>query len=468
MLNLTSPSRRIGGAVATIDTRRAPSYSVNANLARRNGPREPFRSATSRHGRRIEVTQPIYTHRLANGLVLLAEPMEWLESVAFALLVPCGCAADPVDRLGLANFTSEMVQRGCGSRDSRTFLEDLELLGADYSSAVSISHSSYSAAMPAENLSRVLPIFADLVRRPLLPEDQLEAGRLVCMQDVRAVDDDVVQQVREETRRRRYGEPLGRANHGLVATLEAITIDDIRHCFEQTYLPGDAILSVAGKLDWPALRDQVESLFGDWPAQPPVELEIHPPPLGHCHLYHDTGQTHIGLSFASVPYRHPDYYQARGAIGVLSDGTSSRLFSEIREERGLVYSVYASCHSLRKQGAVFCYAGTSSQRAQETLDVLLAELNRLRDGVSTEELDRLKAQIKTSLVLQQESSRARAAVVAGDWYHLERARTLDEVERIINGLSCESINAYLAALPPFDFSVVTLGNQELEIPVALS
>jgi predicted Zn-dependent peptidase len=401
-------------------------------------------------------------------MVLAAEPMEWLESVAFALLAPSGCASDPVDRLGLTNFTSEMVQRGCGERNSRQFLEDLELLGADYSSAVSISHSSYSAAMPAENLSRVLPIFADLVQRPHLPEDQLEAARMVCMQDARAVEDDVVQLVREEMRKRRYGEPLGRANHGSIKTLGAITIDDIRRHFQQTYQPRDAILSVAGKLDWPKLRDQVESSFGDWKPVSQMPLEIHPPPLGHCHLQQDTSQTHIGVSFASAPYRDPAYYQARGAVGVLSDGASSRLFTEIREKRGLVYSVHAACHSLRERGAVFCYAGTSSERAQETLDVLLAELNRVRQGVLADELERLKAQFKTSLVLQQESSRARAAVMAGDWYHLERVRTLDEVQQIIDGITAQTVNAYLADLPSFDFSIVTLGNRELELPVAVS
>jgi predicted Zn-dependent peptidase len=394
--------------------------------------------------------------------------MDWLESVAFALLAPCGCSADPDDRLGLANFTSEMVQRGCGDRDSRRFLEDLELLGADYSASVSNSHSSFAAAMPAENLSRVLPIFADLVRRPMLPEDQLEAARLVCMQDVRAVEDDVVQQVREEMRRRRYGDTLGRANHGTEQTVGAITLSDVRRCFEQSYRPGDCILSVAGKVDWPALRDQVEELLGDWQPLAAPPLEIRPPELGHRHIPHDSSQTHIGVTFSSVPYRDPDYYQSRGAVGVLSDGASSRLFSEVRERRGLVYSVYASCHSLRDQGAVFCYAGTSSQRAQETLDVLLAELQRLAEGVHPEELDRLKAQIKTGLVLQQESSRARAAVIAGDWYHLERVRTLDEVESLIGGLTCESINAYLAEHPPRDFSVVTLGSQQLEIPLEVS
>lgn len=117
---------------------------------------------------------------------------------------------------------------------------------------------------------------------------------------------------------------------------------------------------------------------------------------------------------------------------------------------------------------MFCYAGTSADRAQETLDVTLAELNRLAQGVQADELDRLKARIKAALIMQQESSSARSSAVARDWYHLGRVRTLEEVERLIDGLTCESINAYLAEHPPGDFTIVTLGPRELEVPVGVS
>jgi predicted Zn-dependent peptidase len=125
-------------------------------------------------------------------------------------------------------------------------------------------------------------------------------------------------------------------------------------------------------------------------------------------------------------------------------------------------------HSLLDRGSVFCYAGTSTERAQETLDVLLAELNRLAQGIEHDELRRLKAQIKSSLIMQQESSRARSASIAGDWYYLGRVRTLDEISGIIDGLTCQSINAYLAEHPPRDFTIVTLGEDKLEAPGAVS
>jgi predicted Zn-dependent peptidase len=186
------------------------------------------------------------------------------------------------------------------------------------------------------------------------------------------------------------------------------------------------------------------------------------------HLPHDSNQTQIGVAFPSVPYQHEDYFKAWGAVGVLSDGSSSRLFTEVREKRGLCYAVNASPRSLKQLGSVFCYAGTTSERAQETLDVMLNELVRLGDGIEAFELDRLKARMKSSLIMAQESSIGRSSAIARDWYYLDRARTLDEIGELVDELTPESINGYLAEHRPADFTVVTLGLKPLEIPVGLS
>jgi predicted Zn-dependent peptidase len=155
-------------------------------------------------------------------------------------------------------------------------------------------------------------------------------------------------------------------------------------------------------------------------------------------------------------------------VGVLSGGMSSRLFTEVREKRGLCYTVYATHHTLRDRASVLCYAGTSSDRAQETLDVMLAELIRLAEGVEPEELNRLKARIKSALIMQQESSSARSSSIARDWFHLGRVRTLAEVGALVDGLTCQSINAYLAQHPPGDFTIVTLGPAPLEVSLGVS
>jgi predicted Zn-dependent peptidase len=401
-------------------------------------------------------------------LTLLAEPMDWLESVAFTLLVPSGADRDPKRLAGLSNFVCEMAQRGCGSRSSRQFIEDLELLGVDSSGSVSNGFTSYSGSMPAEKLREALTIYADVVRRPHLPNDQFDDAQQVCIQEVRAHDDDLAHKVMSELRRLRYVDPYSRVSYGNLDAIQRITIDDVRTHFGKFYQPRGVILSVAGLIDWPSLREHVGQLFGDWTGSN-LPIEVTPAPAEpYFHIEHDSSQTHLGVSYTSVPYSDANYFQSHGAVGVLSGGMSSRLFTEIREKRGLCYAVYATCETVRDRGAVVSYAGTTAERAQETLDVLVQELLRLREGVNEAELQRLKARIKSQLIMAQESSSSRSGQIAWDWYYLNRVRTLDELSSIIDALTCQTINQYLADNPPRDFRVVTLGANQLEIPSGIS
>ncbi len=367
------------------------------------------------------VPQTIYTQEFDNGLVLVAEPMAGVESAAFSMLAPSGAAYDPPQRGGLATITCEMMLRGSGSRSSRQFITDLENLGVQHGESVSSSHMNVGGATLAKNLPDTLRIYADLLRRPHLPADQLDAARLAAIQELRAIEDDPSHKVMLELKRRHYPDPWGRPSEGDMASLDSISIGDVGRHYEQFVSPAGTILGVAGKINWPALKDLVGELFADW--KPGSQVE---PPGGDRgsrleHLAHESNQTQIGIAYASVPYRHPDYFEASSAVGVLSGGMSSRLFTEVREKRGLCYSVYASYHTQRDRACVLCYAGTSAERAQETLDVTIGELNRLRDGVLPEELARLKARVKSGLIMQGESSSARAAAIARDWYHLGQA-----------------------------------------------
>jgi predicted Zn-dependent peptidase len=414
------------------------------------------------------VTHRIFSHTYPNGLVLVAEPTPALQSAAFTFLAPAGCVYDPADRGGLGSYTCEMSLRGAGQRDSRQFILDLDNLGVERAEGVANAHASYSGATVAENLPKTLAIYADLLRRPHLPADQMDASRLAMLQELRAVEDEPAQKVMIELRRRHYPEPWGRSAQGDEPAIEATTIDDVRRQFGRCYRPNGTILGVAGRIDWEQLKESVGELLGDWPAGADDPIEETPCRCRYQHLPHDSQQTQIGVAYASVPYRHPDYFQAWGSVGVLSGGMSARLFTEVRERRGLCYSVYATQNTLWHRGAVFCYCGTGADRAQETLDVILGELRRLAKGITDAELNRLKARIKSALIMQQESSSARSSSLARDWYHLGRARPLEEVGKLIDGLSSRSINAYLAEHPPGDFTVVTLGSRELEMADGIS
>ncbi|MCG8450119.1 MAG: insulinase family protein [Pirellulales bacterium] len=403
-------------------------------------------------------------HQLANGMILVGEPTAAVQSAALTLMVPCGYSTDPEDRLGLSSLLCDMILRGAGARDGRALINDLEILGVERGESVGVSQTSFSAATVASNLEETLNIYADIVRSPHLPEQQLEAGKLVCLQELRGVEDEPSQKLMVALRRRAYPNPWGRSSHGAEVGINASSGNDVRAHWSRGYRPNEAILGVAGNFDWPQLVDHVETLFADWQAVEVAPVVEASPVADAPHTPYESNQCHIGIAFPSVPYRDPQYLRAWAAVGVLSGGMSSRLFTEVREKRGLCYTVSASLQTQRDRARVLCYAGTTAERAQETLDVTCAEVVRLGEGVEQTELDRLKARIKSALIMQQESTSARSGAIARDWHHLGRIRSLEEVGRLVDELTAADINEFLTTHPPGDFTFATLGPQPLNLP----
>lgn len=410
------------------------------------------------------MNQQLRHRQFSNGLVLLGEHMPWLRSAAFSFLIPAGTCFEPDGFDGLASMTSEMALRGCGDLDSRAFWELLDQLGVERSSSITTSHSSFSCAMPSEVLPQVLSLYSDMVQRPHLPEPQLNDARQLCMQDLRALDDEPSHRCFSELKRFRYPLPFGRISQGTKTGLDAIGIDDVRNFLRSNYRPRGSILAVAGKFDWEQVCDHVAETLGDWRGTDDVPLPGLHSNYGSRHVDHSSSQTHLALAYDCASYESPEYYEARALVGVLSDGMSSRLFSEVREKRGLVYSVFATCFSLAAQGSVLCYAGTTTNRAEETLQVLLETIHSLRDGITDDELERLKNRIKSSLVFEQESSAARSSQIASDWFYLGRVPTRDEVCAKVDALSCDSLLSHFERNLPKNYSLVTVGSQPLELP----
>ena len=412
--------------------------------------------------------QSLFSTRLDNGIVLLGEELPGVESVAIAFHLPSGAVHDGPGRCGLATLAGEMMLRGAGDRTSRQIVETLESAGVQWSQAVSTSHSSFSAAMVARQLPVALPIYADIVRRPLLPEEELEPARQMVLQNLAGTEDDPGHRVMSALKQMHYPAPLGMPAEGISAEVEPLAIDAVRTFVATHVHPQGTIIAIAGRIDWDDFVSRAESLFGDWRAAPaaPVATGVRGPRLRH--VTHDSQQTHIAVAWSAPPYRADDSYEASAALAILGSGSSSRLFSEVRERRGLCYSVSAGYHTLRDCAASICYSGTTAARAQETLDVILAEIGRLPGSLEAAELDRVKARAKSALVMQQESSAARAGSIARQWYHLGTVRRLaDELARY-DRLTVASIEAWLAANPPRDLSVVSLGREPLEVPLEVS
>ena len=412
--------------------------------------------------------QLVQTHQLANGLTLLIEPMADVQSAAFSLLIPAGSIYDPPEQDGCASVLVELLLRGAGDLDSQALTNALDNLGLQRSESAERRYVSFGGATLAENLPAALRLYADIVRRPHLPDDQFEAAVAGSEQTLLAIEDEPRQKIMVELRRMCYPAPWGKPSEGSLEGLTNLSMEAVQQHFLRCFRPNEAILGIAGNVDPQQLLALVEEEFGDWATQPEPAYEIGPRGDYRNHIEHESTQTQIGIAFDSVPYRDADYYSAWAAVGVLSGGSSSRLFTEVRERRGLCYAVYAGLTSSKDDGRILCYAGTTADRAQETLDVTLQEIRRLPGSIQNEELDRCKARAKSSLIMQQESSSSRAASLANDWFHLGRVVSLQEIRSQIEGLTVPRLHAHLEKYPPKDFTILTLGPQPLEMPHAVS
>jgi predicted Zn-dependent peptidase len=404
-------------------------------------------------------------HVYPNGLVLVAETMPGVQSAAFTILLPAGAAFEPADRGGLAAMLSEWVMRGAGERDSRELLTALDNLGVTHGESAQTVHTSLSGATLGRNLIPALEIYADVLRRPVLDAEEIEPIRALSLQSLQSLDDDPGTKVIYELRRRHFPDPWGRPAPGTPDGVQAATPEDLRGFFTASYRPNGAILAVAGAIDWEPLRDAVGRLFGDWKPRPEPALSVKPAGPRRDHLIKETQQIQIALAYPTVPIGHPDYYLARATTAILGGYASARLFTEVREKRGLCYSVYASYEGFKDRAAVLCYAGTSADRAQESLDVTLEEIRRLaRDGVEGEELDMMRAGLKSSLIMQQESSMSRSAALASDWYFLGRVRPIEEIAAALDALTPESVGAFAARQAIDEATILTLGPTALKLP----
>lgn len=404
-----------------------------------------------------------FQHTFANGLTLLAEKMPAMQSAAMSLLVPIGGAEDPAGQGGSAAVLSDLVLRGAGNRNSRELTDYLDSLGLQRSSSVGTYHTRFACAALAEKVLESLPTYADIVRQPHLPEDGFEAARDLSLQSLAGIDDEPRQKLLIRLRQWHWPYPFGRNSMGETKDLQNLKLADVKKDFAQRYQSNGAILAIAGNIDFADVKGRVEKSFGDWTGKELKPIQTAPPKAQRHHEKQKSEQTHIGIAYPSVPETDPDYYTVRMAIEILSGGMSGRLFTEVREKRGLVYNVSAGYSSLKTIGSIFGYAGTSNDRAQATLDTFLAELARLGEGVTAAELDRAKIGLKASTIMQDESTSARAGAIAHDFFTRGRIRPLDEIKSAIDSITLEQVNTYLRTHPAGPFTIVTLGPKALQI-----
>lgn len=407
----------------------------------------------------------IATRTLPNGLSVLVEKNLGVRSCGLACLLPAGAGRDEPGLDGRAAVTAELLLRGAGELDSRAQADAFDLLGVSRSAGAGVRFMSVSASMLAERLPEAVPLIAAMIRRPRFEEPAVPPAKELALQSIEALADDPQRRAVLGARARHFADPFSRTGLGTREGIAALTRDALASGWAHDAVPAGSILAVAGAVDPGVVFDEVERAFGEWAGETTELVPTGEPERGYAHEHDDAAQVQIILVHDAPPEPSRDSVLERLAVGVLSGGMSARLFTEVREKRGLCYAVHASYRAERDFGVVTASVGTTPQRAQESLDVLVSELHRINaEGIEPDEFARAVTRLKSNLVFSGESTSARAGALASDQHKLGRPRTLDEVAARVDAVTLDEVNAYLAARSLGRVTIQTLGPGELTPP----
>lgn len=400
---------------------------------------------------------------LSNGLRFAGERLERSEAVALALRFPAGSKDDPPHLLGLADLMQETLFKGTRKHDARALENAFDFYGIQHDEHTQTESCVLQLRCLPEHLGKALALWREVLSEPTFPAKECETAKTMAVQSLKRLEDEPLSKVFILLKELYFGAKWGHVDLGRETTIPAVTRSDIEAFWRTRFNPAGAVLVAAGKFDPEALQKELETLLASSGPASPQENPPAPPgkPLRQ-HVFKDGQQTQIALAFPGVQRNHPDYYAARVAIGVLDGGMSARLFTEVREKRGLVYSVGAQTMSLRRAGASYVYAGTTAPRAAETLKVTLAELTRLGQDVTAEELNRAKVGLKAHLLLDQESTYHRAREMLEDIFHKERIVPVEEIVQKIDAVTVADVTSYWNSHPVEPYALVVLGREALQ------
>jgi len=402
---------------------------------------------------------PLQIHQLENGLEAVVEPLASARSVSMHLLFDFGAKDDPPRKAGLAALAVNSAMRGCRGKSLRTILNALDDYGVDREATASVESVSYSANFLPEHLKPVLRLFGRILSSSTFPNNQVAVVKALAEESLLDQEDIPDRQVIRHAQRGTLGLKLGCEPLGKIDTVRQIPVGEVRTFWKQFCSASNLKIVLAGALNEDDALEAIKSTFSDWPAggSRSSRPQFKPKPYSR-HLPTAFEQTHLCLSLPTAPVGHPLYYPGFLASVVLSGGSSSRLFTEVREKRGLAYTVNAF-HRIWRSGALLnVYAGTNPERLDETLKVCKEELHRLHT-ISKAELNRARTAVRGRLLTAGELPENRAAALSGQMLLTGQPRSLAEVIQAVDSVKLDEVREFLKMFPPSPITIVTLGEK---------
>ncbi len=353
-------------------------------------------------------------HTLPNGLRIVFERLPYLRSASIGVWVKAGSIMEGEEETGLSHFLEHMAFKGTEKRSARALADDIDLLGGNLNAATGKTYTCYYAKTVDRELHRAIELLSDLVVNPLIRERDVEKERGVILEEIAMEEDSPEDLVYNLLYQGIYrGQTLSGTILGSKAAIASYKREDLMDYRRRYYRPRNTVVSVVGRFDQDALISQLEDAFSAWnsggeEADFPANALL--PCVDALRLEKDVEQMHLCLAYPGLRHMDEERYSMMALSGMLGGGVSSRLFQHLREEQGLVYSIYASPSSYPDCGEFTVYAAASPRSIKKVIKGIRQETGKVLDkGFLEEEFLRTMAQIRTAYVLSQESAYQRMA-----------------------------------------------------------
>ncbi|WP_181705906.1 M16 family metallopeptidase [Chthonobacter rhizosphaerae] len=387
----------------------------------------------------VEVTE------LPNGIKVVTHDMPHLASTALGVWVGAGSRSEEASENGISHLLEHMAFKGTSTRTAVEIAEEIENVGGEVNAATSIENTSYYARVLAGDVPLALDILADILQDSLFDAEELTREKHVISQEIGAALDTPEDLVFDHFQEAAFpGQPIGRPILGSVETVSSFSDGDLRGYLAKHYTGGNTVIAAAGKLDHDALVELATERFAGF--APTTGAAEAPASYlgGERREERDLMEAQLVLGFPGSSYYTDDYTTAQIAASVLGGGMSSRLFQEVREKRGLCYSIYAFHWGFRDSGVFGISAATGETDAHDLVETTLDEVGKAIGGITEAEVSRAKAQLRAGLLMTLESPAARAGQLARQMMVHGRPMPLDELVAKINAVTPAMVGDFLA------------------------
>ena len=395
----------------------------------------------------MTASDAIRVTRLPNGLTVVSETMPRVETVSVGAYVAAGTRHETADVNGVSHFLEHMAFKGTARRDAAAISREIENVGGHLNAYTAREQTAFYAKVLKEDTGLAVDIIGDILTHSTFVPEEIERERGVILQEIGQANDTPDDIVFDHFQETAYpSQPMGRPVLGTEDTIKAMSREALTGYMRTHYGPGAMVVAAAGALEHDALLDLVRTHFADLPQTAAGAPDAALYAGGEFRETRDLDQVHIVLGFPSVKHGDPLHYPTQLLSTLLGGGMSSRLFQEIREKRGLVYSIYSFASPFRDHGLFQIYAGTGEKEAGELMPVTIEALRAVQRDVTEEELARAKAQLRASLLMSLESTGSRCEQLARQLQVFGRVIPVEETKAKIAAVTVEQVQEAAARM----------------------